>query len=152
MATAVGSAQAVSTWGKFRHVWSYKFPSDYQSGGNWIDFPNGLKSASAGSGLIRGSPWGAFAPGVELFNQGFTTGSSPPFPLGNRMVASPLTGYATLETQAELTGETVTFQDFRTGVIPASFWTTGIYVWSPATVGNTFAGDEIEGITKLQRF
>jgi hypothetical protein len=68
------------------------------------------------------------------------------------MVASPLTGYATLETQAELTGETVTFQDFRTGVIPASFWTTGFYIWSPATIGNTFAGDEIEGITKLQRF
>ena len=68
------------------------------------------------------------------------------------MFANPLTGNSTLETQAELTGQTVTFQDFRTGVIPASFWTTGVYVWNPESVGGTFAGDEIEGITKLQRF
>ena len=68
------------------------------------------------------------------------------------MYASPATGNTTIETQDQLTGETVTFQDLRTGVIPASFWTTGSYTWSPAVIGNTFAGDEIEGITKLQRF
>ena len=141
----------VSTWGKFRHVWRYKVFAPYDGGNNWIDFPDGLKSAAPGSGLIRGAPWLGFLP-VEFWNQGFSTGSSPPFAVGNRMFANPTFGNSTLETQAELTGQTVTFQDFRTGVIPASFWTTGVYVWDPATIGGTFAGDEIEGITKLQRF
>jgi len=151
MASAVGSVDSISTWGKFRHVWRYGAFQPYDGGTNWIYFPTGLKSAAPGSGLIRGAPWFGFLP-VEFFNQGFTTGSTPPFPFGNRMYANPLTGNSTLETQAELTGETVTFQDFRTGVIPASFWTTGVYVWDPATIGGTFAGDEIEGITKLERF
>lgn len=161
MAYAVGSTETISTWGKFRHVWRYKVFATFDAGNHWIDFPDGLKSAAPGSGLIRGSPWFLWGPSgpsgssflpVEFFNQGFTTGSTPPFPFGNRMFANPQFNNATLETQAELTGETVTFQDFRTGVIPASFWTTGVYVWDPATIGGTFAGDEIEGITKLQRF
>jgi hypothetical protein len=160
MAYAVGSVLSISTWGKFRHVWRYKVFADFEAGNNFYTYPDGLKSAAAGSGLIRGLPWfgwsasgpgGSFLP-VEFFNQQYSTGVSPPFPLGNRMFANPLTGNSTLETQAELTGQTVTFQDFRTGVIPASFWTTGVYVWNPESVGGTFAGDEIEGITKLQRF
>jgi hypothetical protein len=160
MAYAVGSVLSISTWGKFRHVWRYKVFADYEAGNNWFYYPDGLKSAAAGSGLIRGLPWfgwGASGPGgfflpVEFFNQEYTTGGSPPFPVGNRMFANPLYNNSTLETQAELTGETVTFQDFRTGVIPASFWTTGVYVWDPESVGGIFAGDEIDGITKLQRF
>jgi len=151
MGAIVGSAESVSTWGKFRCAISYKTPSDFEPNGNSVVYLNGLKSASPGNGLMRSGPQ-FFYFSIEFFNIAFTTGSFPPFALGNRMIANPATGILPIETQDQLTGETVTFQDLRTGVIPPSFWTTGSYTWSPAIIGNTFAGDEIVGITKLERF
>lgn len=126
MATAVGASATTSTWGKFRCAYG-RNTSALTISTHSAEYANGFQSAAAGSGLIRiraSSIRNAFyyqptfsnfwtdAPDYE--NQITIFGGSgtvPSFP-------------ATIEVEAELTGETMTL-DNGSVTINSSLFTAG---------------------------
>jgi hypothetical protein len=132
-----------------------------------ITYGSGQKAAADGSGLIRWRPrpivfpYGSDDLQPTIFNEVFTV-SNPPFVGANRIIGEPLqvsatspTGFessaVTVESRAELTGQTVTFFDTRTTTLNATFWDEGRYTWAGPALAEPDAGDVVS-IGKLTAF
>ena len=143
MATLVGSAGRVSTWGKFRCVMAYNDNIDYYTNSFYgfnIHYLSGVKSAADGSGLIRYVPWERNL--SPRFRQPFISDarySPSPGISANQLYTfppvytSPLdfteSMAATIEVQNELTGETVTFTNGMTTTILPVLWSNNRQTW-----------------------
>jgi hypothetical protein len=159
MATGVGTAGYVSTWGKFRCVWclqeNYDFPtfSDYN-----ITYGSGQKASASGSGLIRYRPRPLtpfFSDELQptIWNQAYTDSFPPPIG-GNRIYSQPQVFSAssptgveseavTDEAKAVMTGATVDFLDGRSTTITSALWDTGRQTWDGPGPSPTIAGDVV---------
>ena len=145
MATAVGSAVGVSTWGKFRCAWCFQENFDVTSYGDFhITYGSGQKASATGSGLIRWSRGAGSIQQPSISN--FFSGS-----LGNRLFlvpSSPTTGNAaaTEEFEAVMVGQTVTMVS-GSATINSTLFDSGIQV-----VGGSTPYDDITAIGNLTAF
>lgn len=123
MAIAVGSAQYVSTWGKFRCTYA-KNSRTTTATAHSVEYSAGMKSAAAGSGLIRHAA--KFSPSAYFFQPLFQNFYSPPFEEDrNAMLLTGAGIYSsTVEFESQLIGETVTLTS-GSMVINSSLFTAG---------------------------
>jgi hypothetical protein len=107
MSIALGSAVNYSTWGKLRCAYS-KNSRDCTVSNYNVTYNSGLKSSASGSGLIRIKH--PFTNGSFYRQPNFANFYSPPFEEdANAIILTPESfGAATVETEAQLTGETIT--------------------------------------------
>jgi hypothetical protein len=107
MAIAVGSAQYVSTWGKFRCTYA-KNARAFTNAAHSVEYASGMKSAASGSGLIRHTA--KFSPSAYFYQVLFQNSYSPP--LEDDRNSMFLTGAgvfsSTTEFEAQLVGQTIT--------------------------------------------
>lgn len=150
MATALGSSASVSTWGKFRCAYGINNAASTISTHD-ATYTSGFKSASAGSGLIRITTFGArsvFA-NQPTFKQQFTP-AAPPDPAFNLVYifggAGTPSQPATQEVIAELTGETMTLTSGSLVINSGLFTTFGQTDSTPTDLG------PITSIGKLTAF
>ncbi len=161
MGTFVGSANRVSTWGKFRCVMAYNGNVDYTFRANNINYGSGVKSAATGSGLIRYVPWNSTnLPGPRQPHISNTAYSPSPGLTSNQLYTvppaytSPLdytqeSRAATIEVQNELNGETVTFSNGMITTIDPILWSTNRQTWMTSS---TFSWPDITSVGKLASF
>lgn len=107
MSIAVGSAQYVSTWGKFRCAYA-KNARAFTATAHSVEYASGMKAAASGSGLIRHVA--KFNPSAYFFQPLFHNLYSPPFDEDrNALLLTGASIYSsTVEFEAQMIGQTVT--------------------------------------------
>jgi hypothetical protein len=106
MAIGVGSAEYVSTWGKFRCAYA-KNARATTATAHSVEYASGLKAAASGSGLLRHIA--KSSPSAYFYQPLFSNFYSPPFEEDrNALLLQGSTLYSsTVEFEAQLVGETV---------------------------------------------
>lgn len=131
MGVLIGSAGAVSTWGKFRCAWCLQENFDYTATAFNIDYLSGQRATAAGHGFIRWNRGeqasGDQQPSISNFFGG----------AGNRLFLVPSfpatgNGAATEEFEADMVGQTVNMTS-GSAVIDSTLFDSGIQVVGGAT-------------------
>jgi hypothetical protein len=160
MGTLLGSSVSVSTWGKFRCTLDVltDYDQHYTETDYSIEYTQGFKSASSGSGLIRYESRFIEFPHPAIYNQIYLINYGPPLNEGNYMGTYPARYLSpsyesiavTNEVQTELTGQTVTFSGGYTATISGGLWTSNRQNWR-SNIGASGA-PYVNGVGKLVAF